>query len=311
MNSTSPFVSIIIASYKGESVIAQCLTSLLESDYKNYQIIFVNNGCIDRTREIVAEQFPQVVIIDSPVNLGFAGGYNLGMKYAIDKSEILILLNDDVTVTPLWLTEYVQCFQRDTLVGIVGCKMLYPDKKTVQHAGGIMYPNGRTWHRGNGELDNGQWDTTDEPDYVTGASFAIRRELIERLGYLDEDYKPGYFEETELCFRAKKLGYKVVYLPSAVAYHYESYSTGKASSDFFEKYHRNRIRFVLKNYSIYQLYWALQEETKFRTSVKGTPEYAAILKAYRYNMIRLPNTLFARWKTKWQDYRMRCAMKKL
>jgi len=303
--------AIIVASYQGEKVISNCISSVFASDYPNFEVIFVNNDCKDETRNIVIIQFPKVQIIDSKINLGFAGGYNLGMWKAYqNNAEIIILINDDVFVDKRWLSAIVNGFQQDKKIGIIGSKLIYPDKKTIQHAGGIMYPNGRTWHRGNGELDTGQWDKQDEPDYVTGASFAIRRELIERLGYLDEEYKPGYFEETDYCWRAKRLGYRVVYLPISVAYHHESHSTVKYSSGFFEKYHRNRIRFILKNFSLFQLYHALQEETKYRATVKSTDEYPAIIRAYRDNLIRLPNILFARWKTRWQDYQIPCKKNK-
>jgi GT2 family glycosyltransferase len=302
MDNKFPQVAIIIASFQGEKVIANCLSSLFASDCPDFEVIFVNNACQDKTREIVANQFPKVQIIDSKTNLGFAGGYNLGMQKAYQNTaEIIILINDDVFVEKHWLTAIIKGFQQDKQIGIIGSKLLYPDGKTIQHAGGIMYPNGRTWHRGNAEPDTGQWDKSDEPAYVTGASFAIRREVIERLGYLDEGYKPGYFEETDYCWRAKRLGYKVVYLPSSLAYHYESHSTVKYSSGFFEKYHRNRIRFVLKNFSLLRLYHALQEETKYRATVKGSIEYPEMIRAYKYNLIHLPDTLIIRWKTKRLD----------
>lgn len=299
MNTRQPLVAIIIASYQGEKVISQCLSSLFTSDYPQYKVIFVNNDCKDKTREIVANQFPQVTIIDSDTNLGFAGGYNLGMQMAIQSNaELIILINDDVFVEKTWMSEIVKGFDQNQSIGIIGTKLLYPDGITIQHAGGVMYPNGRTWHRGNGEEDQGQWNTTDEPDYVTGASFAIRREVIEKLGYLDEEYKPGYFEETDFCWRAKRVGYKVVYLPTAVAYHHESHSTKKYSAGFFEKYHRNRIRFILKNFSVYQLYHAMQEETKYRATIRNSIEYPEIIRAYKYNLKHLPENIKSRWQTR-------------
>lgn len=294
-----PIVAIVIASYQGEKVISQCLSSLFTTDYPQFIVIFVNNDCKDKTRDIVTTQFPQVKVIDSSTNLGFAGGYNLGMQLAVkDNADLIILINDDVFVEKNWLSEIVKGFDKDQQIGIIGTKLLYPDGKTIQHAGGIMYPNGRTWHRGNREEDKGQWDIADEPDYVTGASFAIRREIIDKLGYLDEDYKPGYFEETDLCWRARRVGYKIVYLPTAVAYHHESHSTVKYSAGFFEKYHRNRIRFILKNFSIYQLYHAMQEETKYRATIKNSIEYPEIIRAYKYNLKHLPGILKSRCQTR-------------
>lgn len=288
-------VSVIIVTFNGEKVISDCLASVLQSSYPNLEIIVVNNGSLDRTRDIVFTQFPQVKLIDAERNLGFAGGNNLGIKNAT--GEIIILLNDDTTVKPDWIDAIVKVFNEDKKVGIVGCKILYPDKKTIQHAGGIVRKNGLTEHIGNGELDCGQYDSLKEVDYVTGAAIAFRKELIETLGLLDEKYYPIYFEETDYCFRARKLGYRVVYLPQAVVYHWESQSTVKFSPTFFYNYHKNRIRFILKNFSFKQLLKAFLVEISWLSSLSEGTEFSAVCLAYLFNLFKLPFIISDRLST--------------
>lgn len=279
-------VSVIIVTFNGEKVISDCLSSVLQSSYPNLEIIVVNNGSLDRTRDIVINHFPQVKLIDAKKNLGFAGGNNLGIKYAT--GDIIILLNDDTTVKTDWIDAIAKVFNEDKKVGVVGCKILYPDKKTIQHAGGIVRQNGLTEHIGNGELDYGQYDFLKEVDYVTGAAIAFRRELIDILGLLDEKYYPIYFEETDYCFRARKLGYRIIYLPQAVVYHWESQSTVKFSPAFFYNYHKNRIRFLLKNFSFEQLLKAFLVEIRWLSSLSEGVEFSAVCFAYLFNLFKLP-----------------------
>ncbi|MCX7919851.1 MAG: glycosyltransferase family 2 protein [bacterium] len=302
MNNNIPQVAVIIASYNGESVIRLCLSSIQNSDYANINIVVVNNGSTDTTKQIIEQQFPDITLVNSPVNLGFAGGYNLGIQ-SVPEAQYYFLVNDDVELAKNCISQIVQAFQNDARVGIIGCKILYPDKKTIQHAGGIIYPNARTWHNGYEEEDKGQWDTMYEPDYVTGAAFAFRQELIQRLGYLDESYRPIYFEETDYCYRAKRIGYKVVYLPTALVYHYESRTTVKYSPSFFTIYHRNRIRFMLKNFPFSKLRLACKEEIKYLKTIKDDMIYRAVIRAYQYHVIRLPFTLWHRYRTFWNDRR--------
>ena len=131
------------------------------------------------------------------------------------------------------------------------------------------------------ELDKGQFDSIETVDYVTGAAFAIKRDIIKKLGYFDEDFFPGYYEETDICFRAKKLGYKVVYVPKAIIYHFEASTLKFQSQKYLRSYHRNRIKFLLKNFSIsFILTRSLPFE--FRWLIRDCPSsnYIPLLLAY-------------------------------
>jgi len=289
---SSAEVAVIIVSYNSAEVISTCLRALFQSEYENIQVIVVDNGSCDSTRSIVRNQFPEVTLVDAGRNLGFAGGCNVGFK-ATD-AEIVVLLNDDAVVRPDTITKMVELASSDQDVGIIGCKILYPDGKRLQHAGAAVLPNGLTRHYGYGELDTGQYDRVFDCAYVTGAAVAIKRELLERAGLFDAGYYPAYFEEVECAERARRLGYRVVYLPAAVVYHEESRSTTKGSLGFYRMYHSGRLRFVLKNFTGRKLLGFLKEELRWllRYGLRG--QFRPLLSAYIQTAVKLPEILRAR-----------------
>lgn len=271
-----------------------CLQSVLASNYSPLELIVVDNGSSDRTSEVVREGFPGVKLLRAPRNLGFAGGNNLGIKAS--RGEIIVLLNDDTEIEPEWLTASRSAAERLKDWGILGAKLLYPDRKTIQHAGGKILPNALTQHIGNGEIDYGQFDEIRPCDYVTGAAFFIRRELLNKIGLLDAGFFPIYFEEVDYCWRARRRGYQVYYVPEIRVYHYESRTTNKFSKGFLYKYHRNRIRFMLKNFSLKRLMSACRFELKWLLQNRPRDVMLPLLVAYLTNLYLAPETLLARLK---------------
>lgn len=288
-------VSVIVLSLNGEKVIGNCLESLLKTNYPDLEFIVVNNGSTDSTADIVAKYYPPVKLINLSKNLGFAGGNNRGLSQAT--GDILILLNDDTTVHPDWVKELIQVMNNDSQIGIAGCKIYYPDGKTIQHAGGYINSHGLSNHYGKGEPDNIKYNIIRDVDYVMGAAFAIKRELINKLGLLDEKYYPIYFEETDYCYRARKMGYRVLYVPNSIIYHHEAQSTVMFSAGFFYKYHKNRLRFMLLNFSNQQLSQAIEPELRWLYSIRNSIEFKSLLRAYAFNFIRLPLLFYARIKS--------------
>jgi GT2 family glycosyltransferase len=241
--------SVLILSWNGETYLPDCLNAVMAQSHAPHEVILVDNASTDGSVELVAANFPQVRIICNDENLGFAGGMNAGLKEAT--GDIAVLLNQDTVVREDWLAELVKAMETDKHIGIAGCKILYPDGQTIQHAGGYLeYPLGLSHHYGYGELDQGQWDEQREVEYVTGAAMAIQLEVLERIGYLDDDFFPAYFEDADLCLRARQAGYKVVYVPTAALLHHESASTETVEQHYY--YHRNRLRLLLKHYTLEQ-----------------------------------------------------------
>jgi GT2 family glycosyltransferase len=239
--------SIIVVSWNGEAHIEDCLDAVMTQTGLDDEIIVVDNASTDGTVALVRERYPHVQLVENERNLGFAGGCNVGLRVAV--GERLFILNQDVALLDGWLDTMCQALS-DSRVGIAGCKLFYPDHRTVQHAGGIIrWPRAAAGHRGHGEEDDGRWATPMDVDYVTGAAWGFRRDTLERVGELDADFWPGYYEEVDYCFRARKAGLRVVYVPTAEAVHVESTSLGKESEAYWRAFQQGRLRFVIKHLS--------------------------------------------------------------
>lgn len=286
---STPFFSIVIVSLNGGGVIGRALDSLRDLDYEDYEVIVVDNGSTDNLAEVVLEDYPEARLIRSPVNLGFAGGNNLGLRQA--QGDILVLLNDDTEVRPEWLKAWALAADENPKWGILGCKLLYPGGRTIQHAGGVVAPNGNTTHLGYEEEDRGQFDETASCDYVTGAAMAIRREAFQRIGPLDEKYFPIYFEETDYCFQARRAGFDVLYVPGAVVIHHESRTQGRGSFRFMVRYTRCRMRFLVKCFSGRELRQAAWHELKWWRRPFSVRCYFPFFCGYVLGLKNLPGLL--------------------
>ena len=242
--------SVIILTWNGIEYLGACLRAVLAQDYPDFEVIVVDNGSVDGSPAFVAEHYPQVKLIYNERNLGFAIGNNVGLRQA--NGDILVLLNVDTEVRPGWLTALTDTFA-DPTIGIVGCKLLYPDG-TIQHAGGYLYgPRGEAGHVGWHAHDDGQFDRLVEAEFVTGAALAITRRALAGIGLLDEGFSPIYYEDIDWCCRARAAGLRVAFQPSAVVTHHESASM--SSLDYDRKYALNhgRLRFVFKNWPLERL----------------------------------------------------------
>ncbi len=243
---SQPKASVVILAWNGMEYLESCLDAVLAQDYLEFEVIVVDNGSTDGSPDLVAQRYPQVDLIRNEDNLGFSAGNNVGLLRS--SGNILVLLNQDTVVQPGWLAALVAALDRHPDAGVAGCKVLGPDGRTLQHAGGsIERPLILGQHYGHGELDEGQFDEPRQVEYVTGAAMALKRKLLSRIGNLDEGFYPGYFEDVDFCLRAQAAGYSVWYEPQAVVHHHESTSMRRDSLTGHYYYHRNRMRFVLKH----------------------------------------------------------------
>lgn len=232
---------------------------------------------------------PPLVLIRTGANLGFAGGNNVGIRYALSRgdADYIWLLNNDTVVAPDALRAMVVTAEKDGRVGMTGSKLLYYDQpERVQAiAGGRLTPwQGLATHVGRNEPDDEQrWTDPVELDVVLGASLLIRRQVIEQIGLLDEDYFM-YSEELDWCWRARSRGWKLLYAPGSVVWHKVGRSAGPCSP--FQDYHSalGTLLFVRKNFprlapvaASYGLYRMLLPKI-----VRLQPARAmAVLRAYR------------------------------
>jgi len=289
-----PWVSVIILNYNGEHFIRRCLKTVLDDCYHPKEIILVDNASQDHSVDIAEEEFDkQIKIIKNIKNFGFPKGCNIGFRES--KGDIIVLLNVDTAVRENWLYELVEPFVRDEKIGVTGSKLFFLNGKHIQFAGGVMEPNGLTQHEGYEMEDNPKFNLPKDVDYLTGASIAIRRTLLEYLGGLDEGF-PLYYDDIDLCFTARRLGYRTLYRPSSVVLHFETFGTRKNSSTYYYKYHRGRIRFLLKHFGVkHFLSNILPAEVKWYGHRGFYKQFFPVLKAYCTQLPKAPYFWIRGW----------------
>lgn len=305
------FISIIIVNWNAEKFLENCINSIHQQTYKNFEIIIIDNDSHDNSVDLIRTKYPDVQLIENKKNYGFAEGNNIGLR--VSRGDVLVLLNPDTYVEKNWLHELIRPLSDDN-IGIVGSKIFYSDKVTLQSVGGYIMPNGSTKHYGYGEKDIGQYNQVTDVDYVTGASIAFRKDLLEMIGFFDKRYFPAYYEEAEFCCRANKVGLRVIYNPESVVYHLESQSTKLFSANYYYWYHKNRLRFVLKNYSLKKFFMEfipyehkayyrkffmpiniLVSKKNNQQNVNNRKEKISFLKAYLVSVVRFVEIMISRF----------------
>ena len=250
-----PLVSIISINYDQPDVTCEMLASLRQLTYSNYEIIVVDNGSPTRSPDVITEQFPEVNLICSPHNLGFAGGNNLGE--AVAKGKYVLFLNNDTEVEPGLMEPLVALFEAHPHVGIVSPKILYyHSDRLIQYAGckGINPWTGRGRTIGSHETDQGQYNGTHATDLAHGAAMMLPMQVIRKVGLMPELYFL-YYEEHDWCQMVLRAGYECHYVGSTTVYHKESVSVGKASTLKTHYMYRNRLLFMRRNVRGWQ-FWS-------------------------------------------------------
>lgn len=283
--------SIIVVSWNGCRYLEPCLDAALAQMDSADELIVVDNGSTDGSAALVRQRYPGVRLRESEANLGFAGGANLGLSAA--RGEALFLLNQDVVLQDGALAAMSETL-KDPGVGVAGCKVLYPDG-TLQHAGGVIHwPRAVADHRGVGQPDDGRWDAARDVDYVTGAAWGFRRDVLDAVGGLDAGFWPAYYEDTDYCFRVRAAGLRVVYVPAAVAIHAESTALGKGSPAYLRAFHGGRLRFVLKHLASERFLSEFADaERAWLTGPAPPAERAVMTRAYRSALAMVPR-IYAR-----------------
>ena len=234
--------SIVIPVWNGAEVIAQCLDALAaHRTDQPFEMICVDNDSRDDSAAIIAAQFPAVKLLRQPVNLGFAGGVNVGIRVA--RGDVIVLLNQDCVPQRGWLLALAAAFEARPEFGIAGCT-LYSTNGQIDHAGARLTRPGA--------LGEHLTDVGGEPrpvEYVTGAAMAIRRATFDAIGLFDEGFYPAYFEESDFCFRARRRGFETGYVPAATLIHLRN--SRAAQADLIKHWanqQRMRYRFILKQF---------------------------------------------------------------
>ncbi|KAA3436769.1 glycosyltransferase family 2 protein [Rufibacter hautae] len=242
-----PLVSVISVNYNQAAVTCEMVSSLRKVTYPNIEVIVVDNASPTDDPGIIQELYPEVKLIRSAVNLGFAGGNNLGIAQA--KGEYIFFLNNDTEVAPDFLEPLVTLFQQDCQAGIASPKIIYyGTDRMIQYAGskGINPWTGRSITIGQFEQDNGQHNASAATVLADGAAMMVPMRIIKEVGMMPELYFL-YYEELDWCEMIKRAGYTCHYVASSEIYHKESVSVGKASVLKTYYMNRNRLLFIRRN----------------------------------------------------------------
>jgi GT2 family glycosyltransferase len=284
-----PLVSIIIVTYQSAQQIDACLTALTQLQTTTaYEILVVDNASQDDTVARVRAYHPGARLLALPENWGFAGGVNRGIAQA--RGALIVLLNPDAVPRPDWLDALIAPFA-DPQVGVSGSKVLDPTGR-LQSIGTLLdLPLLLTAHRGEGELDSGQYDDPSDVWAVHGAAMAFPRRLWDALDGFDEGYVPAYWEESDFCERTRRAGYRVISAPRAVVVHAEATSTGKFSAEFYFYYLRNRLRYAVK-WHAWPMLWnefRLAEHARLRTAPLLDRQVARLVYEQGVPALAVPN----------------------
>lgn len=286
-----PSVEILLLNWNGRALLEMCLPPLMALDYPDYQLVLLDNASTDDSVAYVVQHFPQVKLVANEENLGYSRGMNVGLERS--QADVVVLLNNDVVVRPDWLKALLLPLIEDETIGIVGSKLLYPDGRTLQHAGATLdYPLAMSHHYHYGEEDAGQADSVRDVDYVTGAAMAIARPVLEDVGGFDEGFSPFYYEEADFCYRARAAGHRVVYTPGSVAIHHESASIKQVNQLHTYAWLKNRLRFALKHYTESQFLEEFVPAEIERLCLPSTiQELRAVRRVYLEAILTLRETL--------------------
>ena len=243
----TPLVSIITINFNQLRLTCELLDSLRKLTYPAVEVIVVDNNSVEDPTNVITGRYPEVKLIVSKENLGFAGGNNLGIKAS--HGEYLLFLNNDTEVDPGVLEPLVKLFETNPKAGAASSKILYYDSgETIQYAGSSRIDpfTGRSKRIGYMEKDNGQHNRLKETDLAHGAAMMVPKRVIEKVGMMPEFFFL-YYEEVDWCESIKKAGYKIFFVPHSKVYHKESMSIGKGSTLKTYYMTRNRLLYMRRN----------------------------------------------------------------
>lgn len=244
--SNESLISIIILNYNAGTLLLDCVDSILHSNYRNYEIIVVDNLSSDASHKKCKEKFNQVILIENKENFGYCEGNNIGARVA--KGKFIVILNPDTIVEPEWLDELVDSYNRCG-EGLYQPKFLATtDHKMLLSTGQMIQLFGFGFSRGKGVIDNKQYRNFERVGYASGTCLFTSLELFKNLGMFDS-FLFAYHDDLDLGWRAAMNGIKSFYVPTSIVYHPVEGYVFKWSHFKFYLMEKNRIYCILTHYS--------------------------------------------------------------
>jgi GT2 family glycosyltransferase len=292
---SSPLVSIIVVNYNGKKYLHECLTSLLNQTYRNFEIILVDNKSSDDSVKFVQSNFGnRILVTQNDTNLGFAAGCNIGIKRS--KGSLIALFNQDAIADKEWLSTLVYVVQSAEDIAAAAGKVYYWGDKYGKDIVFCTWSKVDPYTAGAYNFYKG-----DEPmskvDYLTGAAMLVKKEVIDKIGLLDPEYFL-YFDETEWCARMIRASYDLVYVPQAVTWHVVSASLSDSNLKLYHM-NRSRMRFALKNFDLrylplYLAFYCLESIYDLTTALRHKNSFALAkirVRVLVWNLIHLCDTV--------------------
>jgi GT2 family glycosyltransferase len=248
-----PQLAIVVLAWNQRDLTLECLASLAALDHPagQLQIVVVDNGSTDGTARAVREAYPAVTVLETGENLGYAGGNNVGIRYALDRgADLVCILNNDVTVAPGFCAPLLSVLRRGGGAGVVTpliADMAQPER--VWALGSMVDQRRGLVRRLHVDEPVSALRTAEpfEVDVASGAAMLVRREVFERVGLLDEAFYL-YFEETDWCLRVRRSGYQILAVPSSVVWHKVSATLGQTSPVIDYYMLRNHLHLVVRHW---------------------------------------------------------------
>lgn len=255
----TPKISVVIPNWNGLVDLPACLDSLL-AQTQQHRIIVVENGSKDGSLEFIQDKYPQVELIIHTKNKGFAGGVNAGIcKSIADGDDYVALFNNDAVADKDWLKNLVDDLEVNDDTGTATCKFMSIDREHLDSTGDMYTTWGLPYPRGRGEVATDKYDDFVQVFGASGGASLYRTSMLKQIGLFDEDFF-AYYEDVDISFRAQLAGWKVRYVPEAIAYHQIGATSSKIAG--FTTYQ------TIKN-----LPWILWKNAPFSVFVRVFPRF--------------------------------------
>jgi len=245
MENKKPLISIIILNYNAGELLENCLNSVFKSNYKNFEVIVVDNVSTDNSHKKCKEKFEKIQLIENLENFGYCEGNNIGIRKS--KGDFIVILNPDTIVEPTWLDEFLNAYSKYG-DGLYQPKILsLYEKDILQSTGNMIQIFGFGFARDKGVIDKDQFDKIEKIGYASGTCIFTSSKIINQIGLLDP-FLFLYHDDLDLGWRAAQLGISSYYVPKATIFHAESYNL-KWSEKKFYWLERNRKYCLLTHFS--------------------------------------------------------------
>ncbi|MGQ9628944.1 MAG: glycosyltransferase family 2 protein [bacterium] len=245
-------VSTITVNWNGIRYLPPFLESLFAQTYRLIEAIVVDNASTDGSLDFIRSHYPQVRLVENPENVGFCRANNQGIGIA--RGEYIQLLNFDLVLAPTFIEEMVRTLESGDDVGSVSGKLLRMERRggmdVIDSTGHVIFKDREVTNRGIGEIDEGQYDAPGEVFGACGAAALYRREMLEDIaidGEIFDELLFAYYDDIDIDWRARLMGWRCLYNPRAVAYHARGGGGGEAQPWFLSLSYRNSLYVLVKN----------------------------------------------------------------